>query len=304
MKPAHAMIVAGLCLTLVAPPPALAWNDQGHMASGAIAYDTLKAEHPQAVAAIVAIMRDHPDRALFDQQLDGLSGAARERRMFAIMARWPDDARRGPFDRPDWHYSLRLVTPWGWVLPITVGKAERAFRDNLALARNPAAPRAQRAVALCWVLHIVGDMHQPLHGGHWLSLQYPKSDRSGSLAWVRPYPGAAPNTLHDVWDGIVDRPGSRVQGSEALARDVEAVHPHRMTPRDDREPMTAYRSWVAQSRVMARAFAYDGGHLVSATTPEAAPVLTKAYVVRARSLSEGRIAAAGYRLSDLLATVR
>jgi len=304
MKATRAMTVAGLCLILAAPAPALAWNDQGHMATGAIAYDTLKAEHPQAVAAIVAIMRDHPDRALFDRQLAGLSGAARERRMFAIMARWPDDARKGPHDRPDWHYALKLVTPWGWLLPIKVGKADQAFRDNLALARNPAAPRAQRAVALCWVLHIVGDMHQPLHGGHWLSVQYPKSDRSGSLAWVRTGPRAPAQTLHDVWDGIVDRPGGREAGSETLARDVETAHPRRTTPRDDREPMTAYRSWVAQSRVMARTFAYDGGHLVSATTPEAAPVLAVSYVVRARSLSEGRIAAAGYRLSDLLATVR
>lgn len=293
-----------LCLALAAPAPVLAWNDQGHMATGDIAYDTLRVEHPEAVTAIVAIMRDHPDWPLFERQLAGLSGTARERRMFALMARWPDDARKGPFDRPDWHYSLKLVTPWGWALPITTGKADTAFRSNLALARDPSAPKAQRAVALCWVMHIVGDMHQPLHGGHWLSTRFPKSDRGGSIAWVRKSAGEAPNNLHDTWDGVVNRPGSREVGADALAREVEAAHPRQTTPRDGRDAQAAYRSWIAQSRVLARTVAYDGGRLVTGRSPGEAPVLSKSYLVRARSVSEARIASAGYRLADLMGTVR
>ena len=292
-----------LCLALAAPAPALAWNDQGHMATGDLAYDTLKAEHPQALAAILAIMRDHPDRARFERQLAGLSGPARERRLFALMARWPDDVRNGPFDRPDWHYALKLVTPWGWPLPITAGKADQAFRSNLALARDKGAPNAQRAVALCWVMHIVGDMHQPLHGGHWLSMKFPKSDRGGSIAWVRKSPEAPPNSLHDTWDGIVNRPGPREVGSEALAREIEAEHPRRTVPRDGRDSQTAYRSWVAQSRVLAKSLAYDGGRLVTGRSPGEAPLLSKTYVVRARSVSEARVASAGYRLADLFGTV-
>lgn len=302
MKAWRATILAILCLALVAPAPALAWNDQGHMATGYIAYDTLKAEHPQAVTAILAIMRDHPDRARFDQQLAGLSGPARERRLFALMARWPDDIRNGPFDRPDWHYALKLVTPWGWALPITMGKADQAFGSNLALARDKAAPNAQRAVALCWVMHIVGDMHQPLHGGHWLSMTFPKSDRAGTIAWVRKSPEAPPNTLHDTWDGIVNRPGSREVGSEALAREIAAMHPRSTVPRDGRDSQTAYRGWVTQSRVLARSLAYDGGRLVAGRSPDDAPLLSEAYVARARSVSEARVASAGYRLADLFWT--
>jgi len=96
-----AVATAALAVAALAPAPALAWNDQGHMATGDIAYDVLAERDPKAVAAIVALMRDHPDHAAFERQLAGLTGRARERRLFALMARWPDDTRGSPHDRPE-----------------------------------------------------------------------------------------------------------------------------------------------------------------------------------------------------------
>lgn len=220
-------VSAALGLGVLSPAPALAWNDQGHMATGDIAYDALSARDPKAVAAIVAIMQSHPDRAAFERQLTGLTGKARERRLFALMARWPDDARGSPRDRPEWHYALKVASPWRFVLPITVGDANKAFREQLATARDPRAPRAERAVALCWIMHIVGDQHQPLHAGHWMSWKFPKTDRAGTKAFVRWAPGSASVDLHEFWDGVPNRPGGREAGSEALAAAAEAAHPGR-----------------------------------------------------------------------------
>lgn len=298
-----AVVTAALGLGALAPAPALAWNDQGHMATGDIAYDALAARDPQAVAAILAIMRDHPDHAAFERQLAGLTGKARERRLFALMARWPDDTRGSPYDRPDWHYAVKVVSPWRFVMPLSFGDANRAFRDNLAIARDPKARRADRAVALCWIMHLVGDQHQPLHTGHWMSSKFPKTDRAGTIAYVRWTAGGPTVQLHDFWDGVPNRPGGREAGSEALAASIEAAHPRPAGDSLGGDPNRAFLSWERESWVLAKTVAYQDGALVTGKTRAEAVVLPNGYWAKAREVADLRVATAGYRLADVLALV-
>ncbi len=298
-------VAAAATLGALAPAPARAWDDQGHMATGDIAYDALTARHPEAAAAIVAIMRDHPDHALFDKRLAGLTGPARDRRLFALMAVWPDDTRKSPNDRPDWHYALKVVSPWRFVFPFTVGKAEVAFREQLAIARDPKAPRAQRAIALCWIMHLVGDQHQPLHAGHWMSWTYPKTDRAGSIAFVRRQAGAPPVDMHELWDSAPDRPApNREAGADLVAAAVEAVHPR--PARDDLgpNPSAAFAAWERESWTLAKTVAYRDGQLATSPDRAAAPVLPAGYAPRMRAIADARVAQAGYRLAEVLALVK
>jgi hypothetical protein len=295
-------VSTAMALGALTPAPALAWNDQGHMAVGDIAYDALAARDPKAVAAIVAIMRDHPDHAKFEKRLAGLTGKARERRLFALMAVWPDDTRGSPHDRPDWHYALKLASPTRFVLPFTVGKAEKAFTEQLAIARDPKAPRAQRAIALCWLMHIVGDQHQPLHAGHWLSWDYPKSDRAGSIAYVRRQAGAPPVDMHELWDSAPNRvAASNEAGAEAIAATVEKAYPR---PARVADPSAALKGWERESWVLAKDVAYQGGALARSPDKAKAPVLPAGYMAKMRSVADARVATAGYRLADVLALVR
>jgi hypothetical protein len=292
-------------LGALTPEPALAWNDQGHMAVGDIAYDALAASDPKAVADIVALMQAHPDRATFEKRLAGLTGKARERRLFALMAVWPDDTRGSPHDRPDWHYALKLVSPTRFVLPITAGRAEKAFRAQLAIARDRKAPRAERAIALCWLMHIVGDQHQPLHAGHWLSWDYPKSDRAGSIAYVRRQAGASPVDLHELWDSAPDRPAvSSEAGAESIAVTVEKAYPRPARVDLRRDPDAALKGWERESWELAKDVAYRDGGLARSPDKAKAPVLPPGYRTRMRQLADARIAAAGYRLADVLTLVR
>lgn len=295
-------VSTAMALGALTPAPALAWNDQGHMAVGDIAYDALAARDPKAVAAIVAIMQGHPDHAKFEKRLAGLTGKARERRLFALMAVWPDDTRGSPNDHPDWHYQLKLVSPSRFLLPFSVGKAEKAFAEQLAIARDPKAPRGQRAIALCWLMHIVGDQHQPLHAGHWLSWDYPKSDRAGSLAFVRRQPGAPPVDLHELWDSAPNRvAASNEVGAEAIAATVQKAYPR---PARVADPSAALKGWERESWVLAKGVAYRDGALARSPDKAKAPVLPPGYMARMRSVADARVATAGYRLADVLALVR
>lgn len=294
------MIRAVIALILIAAPlPAAAWSNQGHMATGLIAYDRLARDNPDAVAAIVAIMARHPDKARFDRNLAGLTGPARARALFMWMARWPDDIRDTAWDRPKWHYYGELVAGWNGLLNFHVGEADRAFPDNLATAMDVKRSAADRAVALCWLFHIAGDMHQPLHAGHSMDWRFPLTDRLGTIAWIRPAANMPAKTLHDLWDEALDRPGGDVVGAPqvaALAETVPLTPAQRTTPKNG-----AFALWTAESVALAIRRGYVANVVDATRDPAAAPVLQAGYLDRARRIARVRVAQAGERLAALLA---
>lgn len=296
----------GTCVAaalLCVAAPALAWDNQGHMATGAIAYDTLRRTDPAMLRTIVAIMRAHPDHVRFDRTLGTLTGAARDRRMFELMARWPDDIRDTAYDRADWHYAVKVVSGWTAAMPLTFGKAIDQFSTQLALAQDTRAPAAERAVALCWVFHLVGDMHQPLHAGHRMSWRFPRTDRSGTIGWVRTAPGATPVTLHEFWDDAADRPGTETAAAEALALRSEQIVAT-VSPPGQATVAAQFDSWVAQSRQLSATIVYRGAALEESDEPSTAPVLPAAYRKAARDLAERRIGEAGIHLAGTVAGLR
>jgi hypothetical protein len=286
---------------LLACAPVMAWNNQGHMATGAIAYDTLTRTDPAAVAAIVAIMRAHPDRARFDRVLGPLTGPARDRRLFELMARWPDDIRKTAYDRPEWHYDAKVVSGWTW-MPLRFGKATEQFNSQLTMVRDASAPAAARAMALCWVFHITGDMHEPLHAGHRLSWTFPLTDRLGTIGWVRTRAGGAPVSFHEFWDSAADGAGPELAAAEDLAlRSARAVG---AGPVATGTAAARFNGWVAQSQNLAASAAYRGAALDESNAAATAPVLPAAYQQAALSLAEHRIGQGGGAIAGVVAGLK
>ena len=301
----HLLSVPFLCALFLVPQPALAWLAPGHMATGAIAYDALERQDPAAVAAIVGVEQAHPDHARFEQVLGATQGGARDRKLFELMARWPDDARRGPYDHPDWHYSEKIQSSLRYVLPFAWGRARSAYLRELAIARDPKAAAADRAVALCWVLHIIGDMHEPEHAGLWMSLRFPVTDEAGNAAWVRTSAAMRPEKLHWLWDsaGAEDPDAARRRDADAFAASLEAEHPAPTISRTDNAARD-YDRWVDETRQIARHVAYRDGALRLGTTPETAAILPPDYVQEVQTVADARLALAGYRTAEVLQGLR
>ena len=289
----------------LAPQPTFAWLSPGHMATGAIAYDSLNRRDPAAVAAIVGLEQFHPDRARLDQMLGGLEGAAREKKLFELMARWPDDARGGVYDRPSWHFVEKIQSSLRYLLPFAFGDARTAYLDELRVAWDPHAPDNQRAIALCWVLHIVGDMHEPEHAGLWMSSQFPLTDQGGNVAWVRTTSAMRPEGLHLFWDsaGAVDPDEGDSRNPDLFAARLEVEHPDTFIPRPD-DPGRAFDGWVEESRDLSRHIAYRDGSVALGVSPQTAALLPPDYVVQVQKVGEDRIAKAGYRIAALLEGLR
>jgi len=188
---------------------ACAWNAAGHQVSGAIAYQVLQKESPQTVAKVVAILNQLPDfQKSWGKKLEGVPEADRDEHLFMWATRWADDIRGKPkYDHPKWHYINLPFKPDGQpdsvqpLMPDPVNIFE-GFQINLRIAKGE-GDGENRAVALCWLFHLVGDVHQPLHTVGLFTTEYPRGDRGGNLIFVRVEEGGRPINLHFLWDGLI-----------------------------------------------------------------------------------------------------
>jgi hypothetical protein len=135
-----------------------------------------------------------------------------------------------------------------------------ALEENARIAGDSAARNDARAIALCWVLHLAGDLHQPLHCTSLVSSRFPPpgGDQGGNRLAVRLQ--KHPEPLHAYWDRLL---GTNKHyhaidlAATKIARDAEAdgdlqsqLHAH-----------TTIESWAEEGRQAAATFAYLDGRL-------------------------------------------
>ena len=182
-------------LALLVAPPAWGWGCDAHRIVALIA--SAKLGEP-ARAAAIALLAAHPIAP------DERGCRPPSQNFLADVGMWADAIRGDEPDTAPWHYVELSREATRSALP-------RACRGGRcvtgALARQldvlrSEAPAAERARALRFVVHLVADLHQPLHasgnadrGGNCLPVTYlgdaPRAERSGER-WQ-------PN-LHAVWD--------------------------------------------------------------------------------------------------------
>jgi S1/P1 Nuclease len=284
---------------------ASAWSRPGHMVSGAIVYEELNASDPQLLAQILELMARHPERAPFEVAVGREGGEERARRMLMEMARWPDDIRGGLYDHATWHYSGRALSdtkqpPAQARRPEVAGAALEALALNAVVVADSSASQGERAVALCWLFHLVGDIHQPLHAADQVSATLPNGDRGGGLQFLLDPETRQPVTLHQFWDGAVH--GSP-EGASAIsrARELRTKYPRSAFPELAKKPegVRDFAAWAKESYDLARTLAY-GPDLKTSAVDTTAPMPSDKYVKDATTAAERRVTLAAYRLTDLL----
>lgn len=284
-------LLLAAAIACTAAQPAAAWTRPGHMVAAAIAWDELARTNPAALEKLVALLEAHPDKGPFQVAIDRTEGTARAQRLFLESARWPDDIRQSPHDRPTWHYRLRPITGPG----AAHGAALDAIALNANVLADPAAPAADRAVALCWLMHVVPDIHQPLHSAERYGPAWPQGDQAGSKVFVLDPQTSKPISLHWYWDDAISRDGT-ADAAFARARALTAQHPRARMKLGATEP----QAWLDESHALAKSLAYRPDAPTAASAETAQPA-SPAYATAAQAAAEERLTKAGYRLADLLA---
>jgi hypothetical protein len=310
-----------LCLSLLVtllfalPGRAEAWNREGHMVVAAIAYRRLA---PATKAKVNRLLALHPKYQTWvaglpeDQEVRGLAA-------FQMAARWPDDIKDGPdkalFDGDDappkplvsGYPSMKRHNSWHYIdLPIARGGAKpECYPPTNGLAilpvlldemTNPLSSDAMKAYDLPWIVHIAGDLHQPLHCAQLFSPNYPKGDAGGN-AFKLKFAEGQPENLHWYWDASVivgdaatATPTATFAVVDTLSRALEQETPAEATPVLD--PM----GWVREGAALADSVVYTLPEGTEANRTEVTP----AYATATRALARKRMALAGYRLAALL----
>ena len=286
-----------LLLVALLPSPALAWNALGHKVVAEIAWQQLDGPTRQR---IVDTIRRHP--AFAKDFAPDMPAVDTDRWIFQHAATWPDVARDGPYDRPTWHYInspvfLDGTRRVGANLSPDPGKSApekynciQATKHCLATIKDRGAGADAKALAYCWLFHLVGDMHQPLHAVSLYGDYFPDGDRGGNEI-----PLARGRKLHSLWDNLLGR-DSRMQNVQRIVAQLK---------RDPIDAKAGPEVWIAESRQLAETVAYDP--IILQAVREARPGeklqpinLPESYMKRAGEIARQRVYAAGMRLAELL----
>jgi hypothetical protein len=301
------------------PVPARAWNALGHKTVAEIAWRQLSPEQRQQ---IVDILRRHPrfDKDFAAKMEDAAQGdkAMQDHWIFQNAATWPDEIRKDKeYDRPSWHYinlpvylnpsdrGMRLPgntsADYPTRTPLAKFNALQAIAYSRDTIQSNAAPEV-KAVAYCWLLHLVGDLHQPLHCAALFSVnQFPKGDEGGNLIPLR-----KGKNLHALWDDLlgkqyymrnVEKSANELEDKDRFA-DVWSAASTKSNP----------EQWAVESRDLCEADVYDPAILDavrrSATGEKLTPIdLPVSYYKAAGELARKRVLMAGLRLAATLKVI-
>jgi hypothetical protein len=205
------LLACVVVITVTALPiPAFAWNIPGHMLSGAIAYQILQQENPATIEKVKAVLEKHPWYSNeWQSRLQDVPVADHGLVMFMQAARWADDIRSQDRaqNKPRWHYINFPFKPEGQPASVQISEPApvnilTAMAENERAVRNETDPE-RRAIALAWLFHLVGDIHQPLHTAQLFTVDYPNGDRGGNQICVRVTQAGQPMPLHRFWDGVI-----------------------------------------------------------------------------------------------------
>jgi hypothetical protein len=183
-----------------------------------------------------------------------------------------------------------------------------ALAENERTVRNDTNPE-RKAIALAWLFHLVGDIHQPLHAAQLFTAEYPNGDRGGNQICIRVTQQGQPMNLHRFWDEVI----TSSQNLTRLRKEATALRSRQDFQRSQLTELarTGFEAWAKESYEIATKIAYLNGRLIGASRDgnkdcqmvAAAPVLPPGYVVNASRVADRRMMLAGYRLADLLTQV-
>ena len=263
---------AGLLLAVAAvllPSPALAWGKTGH----------------RVIAAIADTQLSGLARAHIKEILGGAESLDEA-------ANWPDEMRAAPGD-----FWQKTSVPWHYVTLNGVtydhapkeGDALQALNHFRAVLQDPKTSLADKQLALRFIVHLVGDLHQPLHVGKCC-------DRGGNEVKVTWF--GKPTNLHAVWDSqLVD--DEQLSFTELAAKLERHISNHEVIDWWDVNP----RDWITESATIR-----DKVYPPRGTPPvkgakgrnKKIPELSYGYVYKFTPVMEQRLKQGGVRLAAYL----
>jgi hypothetical protein len=270
-------LFVALLFLFASATPALAYWEYGHQTVAQIAQSNMS---PAARSAMAKLLKAAPMIGTPKCPLRSIEDASI----------WADcikgDNRRWGYTN-SWHYqNVDVCKPFDLKAPCAGGNCVSAQIDrNFALLKDKSLPAHVRLEAMAFLIHFVGDLHQPLHAGD-------RSDKGGNDVKAR-YGIMPPSNLHAIWDGriaereITDGPDlvRRYPSGEAAALSAGTA-----------------ADWSQESWQISRDYVYAGALNGDPCGPKPSSVVTidEADIAASRDMLRLQIQRGGLRLARLL----
>ncbi|HZD30564.1 MAG TPA: S1/P1 nuclease [Candidatus Angelobacter sp.] len=306
---------AVLLSVLLLSPISYGWNGFGHMAVAYVAYQHLDAP---TQARADQLIRLNPLYATWKKQLpSGLSASQQNAMLFMIAATWPDQIRSdhsyhsdGPEngDRPPatggdvnigysdkalhkyWHFVDNPFSQDGTAVDQAPSPSAGTQIKAFSKALGSDEPDSLKSYDLVWLMHMVGDIHEPLHNASRFSQEFPQGDAGGNFVLITQPPckgDPSAEELHAVWDGAI---GASSDPQAVIA--VATVLPAQTVDASDQD----VDAWAAESMSLALTKAY-----VAPIGDGKGPfTIDQAYCAQVYDVAAQRVVQAGMRLANLV----
>jgi hypothetical protein len=296
--------------------PAQAWDHFGHMAVAYVAYKRLTPQKQQRALALIHL---NPRFQAWQQALPpNASAGDKDLMLFMLAATWPDEIKSDAHfvsdgsengNRPEgspnaaandgygdtsrhkyWHFIDTPFATDGTSLPLIPNPNAQ---ERIALFRGvlaSTAPDPVKSYDLVWLLHLVGDVHQPLHCTTRVDNQYPNGDNGGNL--VKLNCSDCSGELHAFWDNLLGKGQNTniVINVIQVAKRLQHADSVLAANLDEKE-------WIAEGFQTAQETVYKK---LPAPNAEGVFSLNATYQRGAKVLARKRVALAGARLANLL----
>lgn len=306
--------IAAVVFLLVFGTASQAWHAAGHMMTAAVAWDQMT---PEARKRAVELLKKNPD---FDDWVEGVPDADKDKTAFVRASIWPDvikgrkpeytddgedptdpnaDANVGYSDKlmhKYWHYIDLPFAPPGQkvkLLPPKNPNAETRINKHRDTLTASGASEDLKSYDLVWLIHIVGDVHQPLHGTQRFTTLRPKGDEGGNKVKIKCLPDCGKN-LHSFWDGLFD--SMEVRNDDAATAQAAIAAAAKLKKAtglavDKTDP----HAWIVESFLIGKKSVYR----TPIGTTNKTFTITSPYKKAATNIGRQRVALGGARLAKL-----
>lgn len=295
-----------------------AWWQTGHHVIAVLAYELLP---PEDREELLEILKSHPRFAEDFTAPENIQGDPESiaRWQIGCAGYWPDVARdHDEWNRPNWHYQLGSTLVLGKRSDVEVPKnpgplpkdadletRELYIAQAIELCKSVLADKTRsnqdRALAICWLCHLVGDSHQPCHAGSLYAAKVlPDGDRGANSIPVK-----GKRNMHAIWDSLL---GDNATPNNVRKRVLEIMdNDELMASAKEQGKDLNVETWLSESRTYAKQYVYVPEVIRSVQvgmrglTEEVEPVaLEEEYFTKAGSIAQERGALAGVRLQHIL----
>lgn len=273
--------VLAAALLLLAPAPAAAWWEYGHETVADIAERNVTPATRREIRRLLSRAR----------LLETPTCPAATLRDASV---WPDCIRsmrdRFSYTAP-WHYqNVDVCLPFDQTAACRDGNCVSAqIERNARLLADGTLPDRERLMALAFLVHFVGDMHQPLHAGD-------RGDLGGNRVPVSYGLIAGRTNLHGVWDGYLAERAISTPPPDALGLLAGLTRAER-----EEAKQGTVAEWAQESWAVSRDYAY-ATILADPCGPAPAerPVIGEEMVRRLIPIVRRQVVRGGLRLAHLL----